>query len=180
MTMRAYSGIMATMGRKPQTMTPVVFWSRVKRGQAHECWPYMPERPGYTYGHFKQNGRQTLAHRYAYEITNGAILPGAVLHHTCENPRCVNPGHLSMTTHTRHRRHHADQITHCPQGHEYSPENTRYKTDGSRECRTCNRARNNTPQARAAQRRWQSSARGRALHRERQRRYVARKKGGPE
>ena len=32
-------------------------------------------------------------------------------------------------------------ITHCPNKHEYSPENTRYGSDGRRTCRTCDRAR---------------------------------------
>lgn len=30
--------------------------------------------------------------------------------------------------------------THCPQGHEYTPDNTAHRRDGSRRCRTCYRA----------------------------------------
>jgi hypothetical protein len=31
--------------------------------------------------------------------------------------------------------------THCPQGHEYTPENTYYRANGARHCRTCMRER---------------------------------------
>ena len=33
------------------------------------------------------------------------------------------------------------QVTHCVKGHEYTPENTIVREDGSRACRTCKRAR---------------------------------------
>ena len=32
------------------------------------------------------------------------------------------------------------QVTHCVHGHEYTPENTIVRDDGSRRCRTCRRA----------------------------------------
>jgi len=35
---------------------------------------------------------------------------------------------------------HNAQKTHCPQGHEFTPENT-YRVGGARRCRECNRAR---------------------------------------
>ena len=47
--------------------------------------------------------------------------------------------------------------TTCPQGHEYTPENTYVSPNGSRFCRTCKRARGNT--ARDAWRRRQREAR---------------------
>lgn len=40
-----------------------------------------------------------------------------------------------------HGTHVAASKTHCPQGHEYDAENTRYTKDGHRVCRTCHRNR---------------------------------------
>lgn len=54
----------------------------------------------------------------------------------------------------RHGTHHEAKKTHCPQGHEYTPENTYYKRHHgpayvapnlARECRTCKRARSHYP-----------------------------------
>jgi len=39
----------------------------------------------------------------------------------------------------RHGKHNNASKTHCPKGHEYTPENT-YRSPGRRGCRACNRA----------------------------------------
>jgi hypothetical protein len=36
-----------------------------------------------------------------------------------------------------HKRAHAALITHCKHGHEYTPENTIRKSNGTRQCRAC-------------------------------------------
>lgn len=49
---------------------------------------------GVGYGYLKVQGRAVRAHRYFYERDRGPIPSGHVLHHMCENTRCVNPAHL--------------------------------------------------------------------------------------
>ena len=54
---------------------------------------------------------------------------------------CVNPGHIEAVTNQENVRRGAAAVTHCRNGHEFTPENT-YLTprDGYRQCRACSRA----------------------------------------
>lgn len=75
------------------------FWSRVRVGELTECWPWQgPCTPG-GYGSLKWLGRQQAAHRVAFLLANGAVSPGAVIRHSCDNPPCCNPLHLLSGTH---------------------------------------------------------------------------------
>lgn len=38
------------------------------------------------------------AHRFAWELVNGAIPPGKQIDHRCHVPLCVNPAHLRLAT----------------------------------------------------------------------------------
>ena len=92
-----------------------------------------------------------LAHRVFYEHMIGRIPDGLVIDHLCRCRNCVNPAHLeAVTTGENTRRGLAPSMiqefnslkTHCPAGHEYTEENTSYKTNAkgvSRHCRICAR-----------------------------------------
>lgn len=71
------------------------FWSRMdKSGGPDSCWEWTGLRHDYGYGMFL--GRR--AHRFAWELTNGPIPDGLFILHSCDNPPCCNPAHLSSGT----------------------------------------------------------------------------------
>lgn len=109
-----------------------------------DCWEWQGMKNTKNYGQFWINGRRPMAHRLSYELHKGKIPEGLQVDHLCRNPPCVNPDHLETVTHLENMKrgdifqnHPFSKITHCPQGHEYSQENTRIYR-GRRYCRTCN------------------------------------------
>lgn len=72
-----------------------VFWSRIRKVGA--CWEWTGARNTYGYGVFLLPGEKPVrAHRYAYTLAKGPITPGLVVMHSCDNPGCINPSHLSL------------------------------------------------------------------------------------
>ena len=98
-------------GRKhPQTrlvLTPRIvarFLSKVQQGNPDQCWPWMAGKFSKGYGQFNAGrdatGRQDTryAHRVAYQIATGIDPVDVVVMHSCDNPPCCNPAHLSLGT----------------------------------------------------------------------------------
>lgn len=109
------------------------------------CWEWRGAKSGVGYGLYYRRRTRALVHRVVYEICRGPIPTGLQIDHLCRVRLCVNPAHMeAVTSRTNTMRGLGvtainARRTHCPQGHEYTPENTySYGTKSGRHCRTCN------------------------------------------
>lgn len=137
------------------------FWAKVDRGgpipeyapELGPCWVWTGALISTGYGHLFIGGdRFCLAHRYSYELHIAAIPEGLTLDHLCRVVRCVNPTHLEPVTNAENIRRAAaaKPRSHCPHGHEYTPENSYIAPRGDRRCRAWSRERNRRVRAAAA------------------------------
>lgn len=148
------------------------FWAKVDRsGGPEACWPWtagVMKKTGYGVFHPAKTWT-VLAHRFGLQLSGAEIPVGYHVDHTCHNDTdcppgpcehriCCNPAHLEAVKpgENVNRSHNSNvQKTHCPAGHEYTPENTFLQikpNTTSRVCLACRRAYDNTPERRAAQR----------------------------
>ena len=129
------------------------------------CWLWTAGTCDKGYGRVRVHGRVWYTHRLVYTILVGPIPEGLELDHVrargCKSVACCNPDHLEAVTHAENcRRGRAGEVngerqravTHCPQGHEYTPENTYIYADKGRQCRACLRERQHVYYLRRKQR----------------------------
>ena len=75
------------------------FWGNVDIRGPDECWPWQLGKFTYGYGKLAWRGNAAeVAHRVAYTLAKGPIPPGLDVMHSCDNPPCCNPKHLSPGT----------------------------------------------------------------------------------
>ena len=90
---------------RPKSIFPDVFWKHTNKKTQDECWEWTHSKDvdGYGIFHFvcdnPPTGLPTRAHRVSLFLHKGAAptdKPFAI--HSCDNPSCVNPNHLSWNT----------------------------------------------------------------------------------
>ena len=65
------------------------------------CWEWQKSKDKRGYGLFKHRfsgGVWMYTHRAMFEAHNGTIPEGMILMHSCDNPCCCNPEHLTVGT----------------------------------------------------------------------------------
>lgn len=128
------------------------FYANTPIREPDTCWEWQGHREK-GYGILMVYGRRLYAHRISYFLTHGDIPAGLVVMHSCDNPPCANPAHLSVGTQGDNLRDMASKgrdrggwkdnrlKTYCPADHEYTDENTYVASTGGRHCRECGRTR---------------------------------------
>jgi|SRR5215467_13564432 len=119
------------------------FQAKVRKNLQTGCWIWIAGKNQDGYGSFWLNGPQK-AHRVSYEHFVNPIPADTEIDHLCGNRLCVNPQHLEAVTHLTNLWRSPTWMgnrTHCPKGHELTPENI-FPCDqkrGVRRCAQCHR-----------------------------------------
>jgi hypothetical protein len=126
------------------------FYCKIDVPRNEGCWNWIAARYPDGYGQFYLYGKLNAAHRISHEYFTGEKIPtGMVMDHICRNRSCVRPDHLRVVTRRINAIENNSGVaavnaakTNCPQGHEYTKENTyiiKYKKTNwpSRYCKTC-------------------------------------------
>jgi hypothetical protein len=115
------------------------------------CWIWTgATRSGYGrmfVGSRSDGSRKAVStHRFFYEFAVGGVPDGMDLDHLCRVRCCLNPQHLEAVTRKENILRGVgmgarnSKKTHCPKGHEYTPENVLGASRGIRACRLCKQA----------------------------------------
>lgn len=110
------------------------------------CWVWQGLKSNNGYGRMNFHGKVRNPHRIIMRLLNRIKDEKLYVDHTCRNSSCVNPDHLRMVTPQINSIENNDGFanknankTHCPEGHEYTKENTyTFRSMGRRRiCKIC-------------------------------------------
>lgn len=131
-------------GRRTPSDLLSVLKNKSKRTKSG-CLEYLGRRNWKGYGVVDFNMKSLLAHRASFILEHGAIPKGLQVCHKCDNPPCIEVGHLFLGTNSDNQKDFWNKgnrrvaKTHCKYGHEYSEYNTGHYKNGGRYCKECNR-----------------------------------------
>jgi hypothetical protein len=103
------------------------FWAKVdKDGPVPEhrpelgpCWLWTGARDRYGYGQISVAGKLKLAHRTSLTLAGLPLRDDQLAMHECDNPPCVNPGHVHADSHQANTR---DMVAKGRGGNQAHPE----------------------------------------------------------
>jgi hypothetical protein len=90
-------------------------WEKILKKESTECWLWQGGMGGKGYGIIRKwNGEKWVnayAHREVLQLTVGeSAIPEAQALHSCDNPSCCNPNHLSWGTNSQNRKEARDRL----------------------------------------------------------------------
>ena len=145
MTADSAPNIWKKAGKKPQE-SRAYFDERWIPEPNTGCWLWTNCTNQYGYGLGRLHGRQTVAHRIAWELYRGPIPFRMQIDHMCRVRSCVNPDHLRLVTLAQNVTENSlsgsavnKAKTHCIHGHPFAGDNLWVEKNGARHCRICRR-----------------------------------------